>query len=152
MVLYNGTSVKKGGGTYSHGQPLQAGESVNVVLKYFASKRGVIPQPVIGLKGASPVPVAKTKAARAVAPIGAPFSISSCSVQPDRSVVLEFPSEPGRSYRVQYSPDAVHWKACPATITSAGTRIQWIDRGPPSTENAPATTPSRFYRIERLES
>ena len=57
VVLYNGTSVKKGGGTYSHGQPLQAGESVNVVLKYFASKRGVIPQPVIGLKGASPVPV-----------------------------------------------------------------------------------------------
>ena len=65
-------------------------------------------------------------------------------------MVLEFPAEPGRNYRVQYSADAIQWKSCPDIITTTGTKIQWIDRGPPSTDCAPATVPSRFYRIERL--
>ncbi|MES2924602.1 MAG: fibronectin type III domain-containing protein [Verrucomicrobiota bacterium] len=150
VSLHNGTTVKKGGGIFSYNKPLIAGESVTVILKYYATKRGAIPQPTVHASLPGPASFAKRMIARRVA-VEKPFAVDRCLMQADRSVAIEFPVEAGRNYRVHYSADAVHWKACPAVITSAGNRIQWIDRGPPWTDSAPASNSSRFYRVERLE-
>jgi hypothetical protein len=127
-----------------------AGESVKLVLSYYASIRGSIPQPVIVPSLSTP---ASSEAGRIAARTAAgekPLEIGRFELQEDRSVVMEFAVEADRDYRVHYSEDAVHWKACPEIIRSAGTRVQWVDRGPPWTESAPASAARRFYRVERL--
>jgi glutamine cyclotransferase len=149
--LRNGATAKKGGGTYIYKKPLGAKKSITLTLKYYSAKRGNIPVPKIGVNLTKPTAAKALNRAALLPPVIKPFAITSCLMRADRSVALEFPAEPGRNYRVHYSSDAAHWKACPETITATGTTIQWIDRGPPSTECAPASAPSRFYRIERLD-
>jgi hypothetical protein len=150
VVFHNSTTPKKGGGVYSYNKPLLSGESVRVVLKYYSSKRGAIGQPSItvapgGVSGKARKMVAK------VAIGNPPFAVERCEVQADRSVAIEFPAEAGRNYRVQYSSDAIHWNECPGVLSTAGNRIQWVDRGPPQTDSVPAANPSRFYRVGRLD-
>lgn len=66
------------------------------------------------------------------------------------SVLIEFPSVPGRWYRVRYSSDMQHWRDCPVPLQAAGTRLQWIDNGPPFTDVPPSSAPSRFYIVNEL--
>ncbi len=145
VSLYNGSSTGNGSGQIAHHQPMAAGASVALVLEYYASPRGEIPLPLItaGVAG----PAANVVLAAGGGPA---FSVNRCVPQADGSVVIEFTAEPGRSYRVQYSKDAVHWKSCPVSIKAGGTKVQWIDRGPPWTDAAPSSTPSRFYRVQSL--
>lgn len=70
--------------------------------------------------------------------------------RPDGSLLIEFLSEPGRRYVVEYSGTGTAWKTSPVEATAAGTRTQWIDRGPPRTSSPPAATTSRFYRVRLL--
>jgi hypothetical protein len=70
--------------------------------------------------------------------------------RPDGSLLLEFRSEPGRRYVMEYSDDGVAWKTSPVELTAAGDRTQWIDRGPPRTASPPAASASRFYRVRLL--
>lgn len=69
------------------------------------------------------------------------------AILPDRTFLLEFTSEAGRSYYVQYSTDLTHWKTVQPAITGNGARIQWVDNGPPKTASPPGATPMRFYRV-----
>jgi hypothetical protein len=43
-----------------------------------------------------------------------------------------------------------NWKSIPTVVPSAGSRTQWIDRGPPRTTSSLATQSSRFYRVRLL--
>ncbi len=144
--LYNGTSSENGGGLIAHHQPLQAGESITLILEYYASPRGQFPPPVF----ATSVTVPDTSTHQA-ANGAAAFAVNRLVKQADGSVVIEFTAEPGSSYRVQYSADAALWKSCPVPIKAGGTKVQWIDRGPPWTESSPASQPRRFYRVERFD-
>lgn len=69
---------------------------------------------------------------------------------PGGEFLIEFPSEVGRRYAIEYSSDAQTWHRVPSTITAGGTRTQWIDYGPPKTSSHPASVPQRFYRFLRL--
>jgi alpha-tubulin suppressor-like RCC1 family protein len=66
------------------------------------------------------------------------------------SVLIEFPSIPGRWYRVRYSSDMQQWRDCPVPLQAAGTRLQWIDNGPPFTDVPPSAAPSRFYIVNQI--
>ena len=144
--LYNGISNESGGGTIFYHHPLAAGEAVTLVLEYYTSPRGAIPPPTF----AASVIVPDFQTAKAVN-AAAGFAVNRLVRQDDGSVVIEFTSEPGISYRVQYSEDATHWNSCPVPIQAGGTKVQWIDRGPPWTDSSPASRPCRFYRVERLD-
>jgi hypothetical protein len=63
-------------------------------------------------------------------------------------VLLEFTSEPGKRYGVQYSNDSINWKLAGAPFTAGGNRVQWRDYGPPKTPSVPGSG-SRFYRVVR---
>ncbi|MES2438461.1 MAG: hypothetical protein V4584_05325 [Verrucomicrobiota bacterium] len=167
VTFYNATWAKKGGGTFVSNQPLAAGKTVTVILKYYSKKRGVLPTPLVGNKINAPAVLAKkpvklvkpavvVTSAPALAPAVAitlpsiPFAVTRCERLQDGTVVIEFPAESGFSYRMEYSEDATHWKQCSETLTTTGTSIQWLDRGPPSTDSLPASESRRFYRVGRI--
>lgn len=147
VILYNGTATGDGGGSISHHQPMKAGESVALVIEYFATPRGTVPTPVIGVGVA--LPDARTFAR--LAETAPAFAVNRLVKQTDGSVVIEFNADPGKQYRIQYSKDTANWKTCPVSIRAGGTKVQWIDRGPPWTDSPPSSAPSRFYRVLRLE-
>jgi hypothetical protein len=150
VTLYNGTNGAPGTAGLSYHVPMAAGESVTLVLEYYASPRGEVPPPTIVPSIAAP-PAAIQAAAASVLPASgvAPFAINRCMKLEDQSFLIEFNSEIGKTYEVQYSSDSRVWKSCPIAIRAGGTKVQWIDRGPPWTESAPSTKSSRFYRVIR---
>jgi hypothetical protein len=142
VSFYNATSAKSGGGTYSHKTPMKAGETVALLLQYYDPRRRSIPRPVLGvnlLASAFPSAIGSES-----------FTISRSEMGANRAMLIEFPSSPGSRYRIQYTEDMIRWKTCPEIMIGSGNTIQWIDRGPPSTDRSPASVPSRFYRVERL--
>lgn len=142
VSFYNATSAKSGGGTYSHKTPMKAGETVALLLQYYDPRRRSIPRPVLGvnlLASAFPTAIGSES-----------FTISRSEMGANRAMLIEFPSSPGSRYRIQYTEDMIRWKTCPEIMIGSGNTIQWIDRGPPSTDRSPASVPSRFYRVERL--
>jgi hypothetical protein len=64
--------------------------------------------------------------------------------------LIEFSSLANRIYCVQYSKNLIDWATVASTVTGNGTRIQWIDNGPPKTEPHPAIESHRFYRVLML--
>jgi hypothetical protein len=41
------------------------------------------------------------------------------------------------------------WKTAVPPIIAAGTRVQWIDAGPPKTDSAPGTPGQRYYQVRQ---
>lgn len=72
---------------------------------------------------------------------------------PDGAILIEFPTEAGRRYYVQYAPTAEGLVGLPGerktaepVILGTGSRVQWVDYGPPKTDSAPGRS-NRFYRV-----
>ncbi len=72
---------------------------------------------------------------------------------PEGAFLIEFPTEIGRSYYIQYAPSPGELNGSSPTLQTArpsipgtGSRVQWIDGGPPKTDSAP-TNGARFYRV-----
>lgn len=86
-------------------------------------------------------------AGQACQPIGPPPQFERSAMLPNRTFLLEFSSQAGRSYFVHYSSDLKNWKIVQPAITGDGSRIQWIDSGPPKTSSPPSAAPMRFYRV-----
>jgi hypothetical protein len=148
VTLYNGANGQPGSASLVYQQPLAAGASVTMVLEYWASPRGPIPSPVFSPTTIIP----STQAAAAKVASLQPFSINRCEKFSDGCVVVEFNAVPGQRYRVEYSSDASTWKSCPVPMRAGGTKLQWIDRGPPWTDCAPSGATSRFYRVISLDN
>lgn len=145
VILYNGMNAAPGSAGLAHHLPMAAGDSVTLVLEYHAALRGEIPAPAITRTLAFPLAGAL---AQRLADADA-FEINRCLKLHDGSFLIEFNSEVGETYRVEYSTDGTAWKRCPVAIRAGGTKVQWIDRGPPWTESAPSTQSRRFYRVTR---
>ena len=69
---------------------------------------------------------------------------------PDRSVRLEFPTVPGKWYRVRYSADLINWFTSELPVQATGNLTPWIDNGPPYTNPSPANEDRRFYLINEI--
>lgn len=147
VSLYNGSSTGTGTGTIAYHQPVEAGESVSLVLEYFATPRGTVPTPLINATQSAPDP---RKLQGHVENVEA-FAVNRLLKQVDGTLLIEFNTNPGALYQIQFSKDAKNWKSCPTNIRAGGTKVQWIDRGPPWTDSLPSSVPARFYRVHRLE-
>ena len=66
-------------------------------------------------------------------------------------LALEFVTDPGRQYFIQYSSGLLDWTTVLPAIPGNGAARQWLDPGPPDTYPAPAEVPARFYRLLRLQ-
>jgi hypothetical protein len=72
---------------------------------------------------------------------------------PNGAILIEFPTEVGRRYYVQYAPTteglvgpAGQRKTAEPAILGTGSRVQWVDYGPPKTDSPPGAS-NRFYRV-----
>jgi hypothetical protein len=69
----------------------------------------------------------------------------------DGSILIEFSSLADRRYLVQYSSNLVSWRNVLPHVIGNGSRLQWIDYGPPKSETPPRSDTPRFYRVLLLK-
>jgi hypothetical protein len=62
--------------------------------------------------------------------------------------LVEFPTQADDRYYIQYdsTPDFAHPLTVFPAVVGTGSRVQWIDDGPPKTVSPPGNG-SRFYRV-----
>ena len=126
-------------------RPMTPFSSFELVLEYASADR----------QSASFTPEITVEVVLEPPPDDAPDAAGSFALErvmrlPEGNLLLEFSSEPGRHYAIEYSDDGTRWRSSPTVVPSAGSRTQWIDRGPPRTTSPPATQSSRFYRVRLL--
>ena len=139
--LFNAAGTNNGNPFVVYAGTLRPNQSTNLVLEYFIPTRLPITNPALT---ATEMPTVNLSA-----PSGTPFEITSVRNLPSGSLLIEFPSVPGRSYTVLYSDNAGFTNALAAQppIVAPADRVQWIDAGPPKTLSAPASVTSRYYRV-----
>lgn len=129
---------------------LAPGETRGLLAEFYVSDLDTVPTPQYLLDPLTTV-VAPSLSTRVLAVDRAQFIRNAA--YPDGAVLIEFPTEVGRSYFVQYAPSLADLNAVASSLRTAtpsipgtGSRVQWIDAGPPKTEALPAEG-ARFYRV-----
>ncbi len=122
---------------------LLPGTSNTVTLEFYVTDHRTVPTPVYSLYLSDPL--LRAPPAYFVVPVtlvGSRFT--------NGTYLVEFNTQPGLSYYVQYADTMSNLTANPLTalpaIGGTGGRVQWIDNGPPKTLSAP-TNAERFYRV-----
>jgi hypothetical protein len=148
--LYNSLGLDAGGAALVYSADLLPGEARPLGLEYYVADLTTVPTPIF--------------ASDQVVTIAGP-SIATRTLEVDRvqflsdpvfggaAFLIEFPTEAGRNYFVQYAPsmeaftqDVSRIRTARPAITGTGSRVQWIDHGAPKTDSAP-TQGARFYRV-----
>jgi len=121
-------------------EPLLPGEARDLWLQTFNPSR--IPGPDPELSGIEvPVP-------RGFQPETVLVPIDRVVRNPDGTVGLEFPAQPGRRYTVRFGSGlGSRGQIALPVMTATANRIQWLDWGPPLTPIPPADAASRFYEV-----
>ena len=117
--------------------------SMVFTLQYYTKTRNVAPTSAVEVSLSLEDPETLIK--------GRKFSINGkpVTVGTTQSFLIEFTAVPGRAYYIQYNEtlDGNTWKTVQPRIIAPANRVQWIDSGPPGTESAPGSAPSRFYQV-----
>jgi len=144
LRLYNATSDPGSSDTYvDYPYPVAVNVTVPVKLVFYTSTR-TFPNPFTPILSVETLPVSAVS------------SSDESGVQPrilmmqSGNVLLEFPSVPGRWYRVRYSHDLANWFESPVPIQASNNRMQWIDSGAPLTISPPSSVSSRYYRVNEV--
>jgi len=126
------------------------GEARALTLEYYVSDLVSAPVPVYAVGLAITNSVANTSQ-RLVSVDRVQYFTNA--VYPSGAFLIEFPTEAGRRYYVQYGPTAEAMvggtpllRTSQPAIVGTGSRVQWIDAGPPKTDWQPSET-NHFYRI-----
>jgi hypothetical protein len=126
---------------------LTVGQSAGMLLQYFVPTRKPFPF-TNGQLHAFPV----------ILPVWTPPGATATSTNinlrqiirlSNGNILLEFPATAGLSYTIVYSDNVQFSNAmiAPPAIIAPANAVQWIDYGPPTTTNPPASSPARFYRV-----
>ena len=144
LRLYNASSPAGSSGVYvDYPYPVALDEVVSMKLSFYTSTR-TFPNPF------TPGLSVETLGTSQVSDTNGNGVQPRMVTMQDGAILLEFPSVPGRWYRVRYSADTIHWRDCPVPLQAAGTRMQWMDSGPPFTNSPPSSVPSRFYIVNEI--
>ena len=136
--LYNASNAVSTNPVITDARPLNPNQSITLTLEFLHPSQNPLPAPTLTSTTALPRPALST-----------PFAIDRASFLSPESLLLEFPSEPGVLYQIQYSHDGTDWLDSLSRLRAAGTSTQWIDSGSPRTTSPPGPG-SRFYRVKRL--
>ncbi len=90
-----------------------------------------------------------TEAAPVYATSSSGLPIERMVPQPDGSMFIVATTSSASSVQVQYMDPGDTWKvAGPAAInTGGGSKLYWVDKGPPQTQVHPSQVPFRLYRV-----
>ena len=142
IVLSNAGGTNNGVPFVEYDAPLGPGASVDFLLEYYRSNRlDFVSSNFIATAG-SPAP--------AISPTGTLLQLDRAPFVYQGKLVIEFSATPGETYQIQYSADMQTWSTAVPPVTATGTRVQWIDAGPPMTVSAPGELGRRFYRVMQL--
>ena len=144
VFLQNATGTNAGRPFVQYNVPLDPGSNVVFFLEFLSVARTNFTDSFL-VEAVLPAPAPSTNGT--VITITRIFTETYSGVGQPHTVV-EFTSIPGRRYIIIYSDDTmVTWKVATPTVTANANSYQWIDDGPPKTESAPSSVPSRFYRV-----
>lgn len=136
--LYNASGTENGVPYIEFG-PIGGSSSTLLTLEYYVSDRVTTPAPLISVVFGSGTFAEVT---------------NFTTVTVDRALytnkvfIVEFLTKSNRTHYVQYSGDAnsTNWTTSFPGVVGTGSRMQWIDNGPPRTATPP-TNGTRFYRV-----
>jgi hypothetical protein len=140
IIVHNasGTTID-GNALLTYNRTLAAGASVTLIVEYFSPARRSTLAPQVSVD---------VSLRQQLTPNNGPtFAIDRILRLPDASVLVEFTSEPNQRYIIQYSDDMATWTDISIPIRAGGTKVQWLDRGPPNTGTHPSQSLSRAYRV-----
>lgn len=137
LVAATGADVTNGLPVIEYAFPVAADESVALTLAYYSSSR----TSPVGIEVL--VEELVTEGPGLVS--GESVSIRRAFLRSDGFMLVEFDSQVGSTYAVEYSDDLASWKPAAARLTGNGSLLVWIDTGPPVTESPPSA--GRFYRV-----
>ena len=121
---------------------LAPGEARTLTMEYYVADHVTVPNPDYLLALTDRIELSVPVTAAKELAIDRTRSLTN-------GLIVEFSTQLARQYFVQYAPTAEGLStgkvAFPAII-GTGSRVQWIDNGPPKTDSPP-TNQTRFYRI-----
>jgi hypothetical protein len=121
---------------------LQPGQSRQLTAEFYVSDHFTVPNPLYAVYFTG-------GHLTFTPPLTLPLAITDTRVT-NGLFLVEFPTQLGRRYYVQYgsSPDELRTNGLTSLpgIQGTGSRVQWLDIGPPRTETPPENGP-RFYRV-----
>jgi hypothetical protein len=135
--LYNGTGGGEASIHFDH--PIAGLATMEAVLEFFVPTRMTPASPLFSVATALAIDPPLTG--------GKALAIDVVRRTEAGGILIEFSSEPGRFYQIQYSTDMVNWNDAIPIVRAAGTRVFWHDLGPPKTSSPPAEDKSRWYRV-----
>jgi hypothetical protein len=118
---------------------LPPGQLVDMQVEFYSTTRRPFPAPSYAVQEINPPVVTP--------PSGSTQGISPRLALANGNCLLEFSTTLGTTYYIQYSSDLITWKTALPAVMGNGTKVQWIDNGPPRTETKPTEGLGRFYRL-----
>ncbi len=148
--MYNALGTNLAGQDSLYLGTLLPGEQRRLRVEFYVSDLVTVPAPEYVVEEIAPIgPPSMTQ--RVIAVDSARYFTNAA--YPTGAFLVEFGTEAGRPYLVQYATSVEAFSSGSAGIRTAqpavmgtGSRVQWIDEGPPKTESVPADG-SRFYRV-----
>lgn len=138
VIVRNAQGAILGDSYLLYNQTLGSGESIDLVVEYFQLDASGGIEPTFEIELLDSVENQNT---------GEGVSADRCELLPNGDVLIEFAAQIGGIYTVQYSGDGESWSNVVPEVVSGGTRMQWIDNGPPKTSSHPAGEKLRLYRV-----
>jgi hypothetical protein len=135
--LYNAAGSVNGVPFVEYDSPIAPGQTVQFYVQFVSQAPLALVQPSMVL---DVTPTNQTL------PPG-PLTLESPTQSVGGGVALGFNSSLNKTYYLQYSSDLKIWRTVLLPIIGIGSRVEWIDNGPPNTDTAPQTQSRRFYRI-----
>jgi hypothetical protein len=139
VQVWNATGRSNDVPYLSYNTSLAPGQSVNLQVEYYVPDRRPFPSPSFRTE--------VTAAGPSGEPPGTVLGFVRQVPLPGGLFLVEFSTIAGWWYFVQYSGDMTDWKTALPAVVGTGSRVQWIDNGPPKTESLPSSASSRFYRV-----
>ena len=142
VTVHNSQGVPEGTAFLLYNQPIAAGESIDLVVEYFQVTASGGFQPEFQVELVDPVEVLFSTPG---------IELNRVGSLPNGDKLLEFISEVGAVYTIQYSRDGKTWVNVVPDVTAGANVTQWVDNGPPKTSSHPNTAGTRFYRVIRKD-
>ncbi|MDB6034782.1 MAG: hypothetical protein JWM16_5120 [Verrucomicrobiales bacterium] len=139
--LYNAVGTNLSHPFVIYPNAINAGDTVNFLLEFYYPSR--VPQTNLTYVAYGvPLPNLGTTTN------GTSIALRLVDVSASR-VLVEFPSTPGKTYRIVYSTNADFSNPLMAEppVVAPADKTQWIDEGPPKTISLPGDSTLRFYKV-----
>ena len=138
VSVYNASGQTNGVPYLQSAMAVAPGGFVDLTIEYYV-RTSQLPSSTLSAEVIAPIPPPS--------PTGTGERITRELMLSNGTYLMEFNSLSNRIYYMQYSTNLIDWKTVVPAIPGTGTRVQWIDNGPPKTESIPALNDHRFYRL-----